>query len=308
MGRLLMAHRRLLLLTALMTCLAASVGTLTVSAQTASPQLSTGHQAFDDALYPNLKGQWNRAPIPGVTGQPDFDPTKPSGRGQQAPLTPEYQAIFEANLADQAAGGFGTTVGWHCGAWGLPAMMNVYQPMEIVVLPDTTYILTSDTHLSQRRIYTDGRDWPETIEPEFQGGYSVGKWLDEDGDGRYDTLEVETRGFKGPRVFGSSGIPLHADNQTIVKERIYLDKTNPDILHNEMTVIDHALTRPWTATKSYRRTSAAKTVWTEYVCAVDQSHVRIGKENYYMSGDGYLMPAKKDQAPPDLRYFNRTKD
>src|SRR5580700_9132418 len=126
MGRLLMAHRRLLLLTALMTCLAASVGTLTVSAQTASPQLSTGHQAFDDALYPNLKGQWNRAPIPGVTGQPDFDPTKPSGRGQQAPLTPQYQAIFEANLADQAAGGFGTTVGWHCGAWGLPAMMNVY--------------------------------------------------------------------------------------------------------------------------------------------------------------------------------------
>ena len=24
-----------------------------------------------------------------------------------------------------------------------------------------------------------------------------------------------------------------------------------------------------------------------------------------MSGDGYLMPAKKDQPPPDLRYFKK---
>jgi hypothetical protein len=70
-----------------------------------------GARAFDDALYPDLRGQWTRAPVPGGGGQPSFDPSKPLGRGQQAPLTPEYQAIFEANVADQAAGGFGTTVG-----------------------------------------------------------------------------------------------------------------------------------------------------------------------------------------------------
>jgi hypothetical protein len=68
--------------------------------------------AFDDAKYPNLEGQWTRAPGPaGVRGQPSFDQSKSSGRGQQAPLTPEYQAIFEANLVDQANGGFGTTTG-----------------------------------------------------------------------------------------------------------------------------------------------------------------------------------------------------
>ena len=265
-------------------------------------------QAFDDAQYPDLRGQWTRAPVPGGAGQPSFDPSKPAGRGQQAPLTPEYQAIFEANLADQAAGGFGTTSGWQCRAWGLPAMMNVYQPMEIVVLPDVTYILTSDTHLSQRRIFTDGRDWPETIEPAYQGGYSIGKWLDEDGDGRFDTLEVETRGFKGPRVFGSDGIPLHADNQTIVKERFYLDKDNPKILHNQITVIDHALTRPWTADKQYRTTPSKQARWTEYVCAASQGHVHIGDENYFLSGEGMLMPAKKDQPPPDLRYFKRSQN
>src|SRR5204863_3050342 len=61
--------------------------------------------AFDDSKYPNLKGQWVRAriPVPGG-GQAPFDPTKPVGRGQQAPLTPEYQKIFEANPAEHATG------------------------------------------------------------------------------------------------------------------------------------------------------------------------------------------------------------
>jgi hypothetical protein len=29
-------------------------------------------------------------------------------------------------------------------------------------------------------------------------------------------------------------------------------------------------------------------------------------DNYFLNGDGLLMPAKKDQAPPDLRYFKQT--
>jgi hypothetical protein len=35
--------------------------------------------------------------------------------------------------------------------------------------------------------------------------------------------------------------------------------------------------------------------------------VRIGKDAYYMSQDGYLMPLMKDQPPPDLRYFKKSK-
>jgi hypothetical protein len=33
--------------------------------------------------------------------------------------------------------------------------------------------------------------------------------------------------------------------------------------------------------------------------------VRIGNENYMLSGDGFLMPTRKGQSPPDLRYFSR---
>jgi len=31
----------------------------------------------------------------------------------------------------------------------------------------------------------------------------------------------------------------------------------------------------------------------------------IGKEYFFLSAEGLLMPAKKDQPPPDLRYFQK---
>jgi len=72
-------------------------------------------------------------------------------------------------------------------------------------------------------------------------GYSVGKWSDTDNDGTYDTLEVETRYMQGPRLFDSTGIPLHKDNQTVVKEKLYLDKADRNILRNEITTIRQRL-------------------------------------------------------------------
>jgi hypothetical protein len=138
-------------------------------------------QAFDDAKYPDLFGVWRRVNLrPG--GQTSFDPTKAWGRGQQAPLTPEYQAIHEASLTDQANGGQGN---WQSGARcmppGMPASMNVHR------------------------------------EP-----------------GRQPS-------------------------------------------------------------------------WREVICAENNNHVEIGKQNYMLGPDGRLMPTRKDQPPPDLRYFNRSR-
>ncbi len=134
-------------------------------------------------------------------------------------------------------------------------------------------------------------------------GTSIGRWVDQDADGRYNTLEVETRGFRGPRIVDPSGIPLHQDNQTVIKERFFLDKANPDVLKDEITTYDHALTRPWTITRSYRRDR--NPMWAEYVCGESNVYVFLGKETYFITGDGYLMPTKKDQPPPDLRNFNQ---
>ena len=258
---------------------------------------ATSAPAFDETKYPDWSGQWRRPA--GVGNQ--WDTSRPPRQGRP-PLTPEYQAIYEANLKDQAAGGQGTDPTYTCIPDGMPRAMNVIFPMEIVIQPHITHLMIE--YLSMlRRIYTDGRDWPKDAEPSFMG-YSIGKWIDEDGDGRYDVLEVETRNLKGPRSFDASGIPLHADNQTIVKERIYLEKGKPDVLRDEVTTFDHALTRPWTVLKTYHRVQ--NPIWVEAICAEGNQHVRIGNESYMISADGHLMPAKKGQAPPDLRYFKQS--
>src|ERR1700704_1414457 len=55
----------------------------------------TGARAFDDAKYPDLKGAWDRSTNPRWVLPGD----KP------APLTAEYQAVYDANLAAQARRG-----------------------------------------------------------------------------------------------------------------------------------------------------------------------------------------------------------
>jgi hypothetical protein len=262
-----------------------------------------GTFAFDESKYPDWKGAWRRVAVPGVIGQPSYDPTKRGGNAQRAPLTPEYQAIFEENLKDQAAGGQGTDPTYTCLSPGMPRVMTTFAPFEILVTPQMTNLLIQHIHDS-RRIFTDGRDWPKKIEPTFVG-YSIGRWIDTDGDGRYDVLEIETRGLKGPRSYDPFGLPFHADNETTFKERVYADKNDPNTLYDEITTFDHALTRPWTVTKQYARVPIKQPEWVEEVCAEGNGDVEIRGVGYFLSGDGHLMPTKKDQPPPDLRYFKQ---
>jgi hypothetical protein len=258
-------------------------------------------RAFDESKYPNLKGQWRRVPVPGVVGQPGYDQNRIQGWKQEPPLTPAAAAVLDASLADQAAGGQGGDPTYTCKSPGMPRIMTVYDPMEIVITPETVHVFIEHIH-DNRRIYTDGRDWPALIEPSF-AGYSIGRWIDTTGSGRYDLLAVETRGFKGPRAFDATGIPLHADNQSVIKERIYPDATDPDILYDEITTIDASLTHPWSVVKKYGRVKTAQPLWEEANCAEGNGHVEIGGKGYFLSADGRLMPVKKGQAPPNLKYF-----
>jgi hypothetical protein len=253
-------------------------------------------RAQDMSRYPDWSGQWKKPA--GVGNQ--WDLSRPPGRGQKPPLTPEYQAIWEARIVDRAAGGLGGNYTAQCIPHGMPQMMIGIYPMELVVTPRATYMLSD--YNEPRRIFTDGRSWPKEIEPTFNG-YSIGQWIDTDGDGKFDTLEVETRGFKSPRNFDQQGIPLHEDGQSIIKERFYLDKADKDLMHIEITTIDHALTEPWAVAKIYRR--EPNPIWMFVDCSEDNHHVWVGKDEYFVSSDGFLMPTKKDEAPPDLRYFKK---
>jgi hypothetical protein len=71
-----------------------------------APAISGAH-AFDEAKYPNWRGQWSAIRTYDYSPNPSWDPGKAGGLAQNAPLTPEYQARLEASVADQRAGGAG---------------------------------------------------------------------------------------------------------------------------------------------------------------------------------------------------------
>jgi len=255
-------------------------------------------QAHDEKKYPDFGGQWKRPP--GIANQ--YDISRPQRLGQVRPLTREYRAIWEAGLQDQNMGGQGTDPTFSCIPDGMPRVMNVIFPMELIVTDKAIYML-EEYLTQQRRIFTDGREFPKEgeFEPSYMG-YSIGKWIDEDNDGKYDVLEVETRFLKNPRSYDPSGIPFHEDGKTVVKERIYLDKADPNVLHDDITTTDSALTRPWTVNKRYVRESRP-VVWVESSCPEGNPHIRIGGEFYMRGPDDLLMPTRKGQKPPDTRHF-----
>ena len=48
-----------------------------------------GARAFDESKYPDWSGQWLKAD----GGAPRYDPSKPEGRAQQAPLKEPYRRM-----------------------------------------------------------------------------------------------------------------------------------------------------------------------------------------------------------------------
>jgi len=124
-------------------------------------------QVVDYGKYPAFMGQWDRQGPPNNWQQ----------LGGPPPLTPEYQQVWAESQARVKQGMPGNWPSTYCLPEGMPAMMNVYNPFEIIIKPDITYILTSHNNDIYRRIYTDGRDWPANPERTLEG-YSIGRWVD----------------------------------------------------------------------------------------------------------------------------------
>jgi hypothetical protein len=261
----------------------------------------TPASAFDESKYPAFQGQWKRK----LGTVNSWDETRRPGFPQDPPLTPEYRKRWEASMADQAAGGQGNDSRVTCISNGMPRMMTILRQLEIFIRPEIILIVFENN--LPRRIYTDGRDFNAKDNIPSYNGYSIGKWIDENGDGKYTTLEVETRFLRGPRAYEASGIPFHEDNETVIKERFYLDKADRNTLYDEITVIDHAMTRPYTKIQKAVRKQDPHPVWLLETCPLDNVWVKIGNEAYVVNlNNGKLMPAYKDQPPPDLSYFEQS--
>jgi hypothetical protein len=116
--------------------------------------------------------------------------------------------------------------------------------------------------------------------------------------------EGKTRTLKGPHTYDASGIPFHPDGEALVTEKVYTDKADPNILHDEITTMDQTLTHPWTVTRSCRgNTTDTQPLWVDFLCTQDTSHIQIGEQYYGLSPEGLLIPVRPGQKPPDLKYF-----
>src|SRR4051812_6011139 len=197
-----------------------------------------------EGIYPSWKGQWERQVVRGLIGQPSFDPNKGWGKYQEAPLTPEYEKIFNDNVAAQERGDFFDWRGAKCQGFGMPLIMYPFVPIEFVITPETTYVII-DWVEHTRRIYTDGREWPKEISPTLVG-YSIGKWLDTTGDGQYDTLGSRPAASRDRAITTPADCRCIATISRYSRNASISTRPTKNKMHNKITVIDNALTRPWT--------------------------------------------------------------
>jgi hypothetical protein len=167
---------------------------------------------------------------------------------------------------------------------------NGYGEIEFVITPETFHLVFHV--LDSRRIFTDGRDFPTDVDPSFLG-ISIGRWIATKGDGHY-VLEVETGNLKGPRV-RCQRTTFACGQSDIVKDRYTLDRNNPGVISNEVTVFDHALTLDRDQTLSPHRRPAA-------VVGRGQLH---GRKLSYPHPDGTVVSQRR-RNPPAYKEWSAT--
>src|SRR5215471_12275067 len=139
------------------------IGILTMAATLATATTASAH---DESKYPDWSGQWRWN---AMGGGPRYDPNKPAGVAQQAPLNEKFKRIHKESLAEQAQGGQGLyTQSAKCIPMGMPFQMSIVPfPLEFVVTAKTTFMLFEVMTSEPRRIYKDGRDFPQDQQPTY---------------------------------------------------------------------------------------------------------------------------------------------
>jgi hypothetical protein len=116
---------------------------------------------------------------------------------------------------------------------GVPRIYLQPFPMEIVQTPKETLLLYEYDH-TVRRIFTDGRKHPDDVTPTYMGD-SIGNW-----DG--DTFVVDTIGFNDKTWLDRDGHG-HSDQLQVIERFHRADRDNMQV---DITMEDpKALVKPW---------------------------------------------------------------
>jgi len=180
--------------------------------------------------------------------------------GTAPPLLPAARAVYDRHRAAAAHGDYSFDGLTRCLPPGLPRLMLVHEPFEILQKPKVLYFVHQLNRLP-RRVYLD-EALPADPDPLYLG-YSVGHW-----DG--GTLVVESTGFLDSTLLDNSGLP-HSDALHLT-ERYQLSADGRH-LHLHYTVEDpKTFSAPWSADASFTRQKGLEL--TEEVCAATPADER----------------------------------
>jgi hypothetical protein len=200
--------------------------------------------ALARAAEPDLTGVWLIVKPP---------TTLKTVEGARPPLNPSGTALYEQHLAAAAHGDRTFDGTGKCLPPGLPRLMLVNEPFEIMQRDKVVYFLHELNRLPRRAYF--GEALPADADPMYLG-YSVARW-----DGA--TLVIESSGFREGTLLDDSGLP-HSESLHLT-ERYQLDKDGRT-LHARFTIDDPKMfTRPWEAKADYLR--RLKYEIPEQVCA-----------------------------------------
>lgn len=159
--------------------------------------------------------------------------------GKIPPLLPAARVVYEEHLRRRAAGDVSFDTSTWCSSPGLPRLMLIDYPFEILVRPDVVafhYEWNRWGRLVEMNIDELEVLYPSPI------GVSLGHWEGE-------TLVIDTRGVIDTALLDTAGLP-HSEDM-VLTERL---RVLPDgRLENRLTVDDPATyAAPWTARVVYQ--------------------------------------------------------
>lgn len=159
--------------------------------------------------------------------------------GHAPPLTPQAKTVFEAHLASARKGDYSYDGLTRCLPPGLPRLMLMKEPFEILQRPKVVYFVHQLNRLP-RRVYLD-EALPTDADPHYLG-YSVGKW-----DG--NALVIDSAGFEDGTLLDNAGLP-HSDALHLT-ERYELSQDGKH-LHLMFTIDDpKTFTQTWSGQADY---------------------------------------------------------
>jgi hypothetical protein len=195
-----------------------------------------------EAQNADLSGVW-QINLPaflkgGIVPQDQSTPAKAGPRPARAPNDPPYQPWAAEKVKERRENKLKDDPEARCLMPGLPRIVNMPMPMEIIQTPREVAILYEAFH-SFRVIPTDGRGHIDRKQLASDGLYlgdSVGHWED-------DTLVVDVTNFNDVTWLDNSG-GIHSDELHVTERYRRPDR---DTLIYQATLEDQKVfTKPWT--------------------------------------------------------------